>query len=201
QSTTSGPDIDSPSHFTRYDQEGRFIIQSQNALGHSETKRYQMGRLVALTGPNKLTTTWFYDSFGRKMLEKRADDTETQVAYLLCEDSCPDSAVYYVKTTTSGAAPTQLYYDYLDRAVRRTTLGFDNRPIHVDTQYDERGHIKQVSEPYFENETPVWTVNEYDILGRVIKQTAADNSVTTSRYQGFTTVVTNPLGNTQTRTV
>jgi RHS repeat-associated protein len=201
QSTTSGPDIDARSHFTRYDQDGRFVIESQNALGHTESKRYQMGNLVALTGPNKLTTTWFYDSFGRKMLEKRADGTETQTAYLLCEDSCPASATYYRKTTTSGAAPTQVYYDHLDRVVRETTLGFDNRPIHVDTQYDERGQIKRVSEPYFEKESPVWTVNEYDILGRVIKQTAPDNSITTTRYEGFTTVVTNPLGQTQTRTV
>jgi RHS repeat-associated protein len=201
QSSTSGAGIESRSHFTRYDDEGRFVIASENALGHTETKHYFMGNLVALTGPNNLTTTWEYDGFGRKIGEKRADDTETRLAYLLCDETCPANAAYYVKTLTSGTASTQVYYDYLDREVRRSTLGFDQREIYVDTQYDERGQIKQVSEPYFANETPVWTVNEYDVLGRVVKQTAPDQSVTTSRYQGLTTIVTNPLGQTQTRTV
>jgi YD repeat-containing protein len=201
QSTTSGTGIESRSYFTRYDAEGRFIIESQNATGHTETKRYEMGNLVALTGPNNLTTTWEYDEFGRKVLEKRADGTETQVAYLLCDDSCPDGAAYYVNTAISGMASTKVYYDQLDREVRRSTIGFDNRDIYVDIQYDERGQAKQVSDPYFSNETPVWTINEYDILGRVIKQTAPDKSITTSSYQGFTTIVTNPLGQKNTRTI
>jgi hypothetical protein len=50
QSSTSGAGIESRSHFTRYDDEGRFVIASENALGHTETKHYFMGNLVALTG-------------------------------------------------------------------------------------------------------------------------------------------------------
>ena len=51
------------------------------------------------TGPIGLTTTWSYDGFGRKILEVRADGTQSQFVYSFCNGvnggtaSCPAGAV------------------------------------------------------------------------------------------------------------
>jgi RHS repeat-associated protein len=200
-STITGSGIETRSHTTEYDGKGRFVEKSINAPGHSETKAYNMGNLISLTGPNELTTSWQYDGFGRPLLETRADQTQTRTAYQLCDATCPPLAKYFVRTETSGAAPIITYYDMLDREIRRQTVGFDGRAIYLDKQYNVRGEVIHVSDPYFIGETPLWTVNEYDVISRPIKETAPGNRVSTTIYQGLTTVITNPLGQKNTRTV
>jgi RHS repeat-associated protein len=201
KSTITGPGIDARTHTTEYDSNGRFVSKSINALGHRETKTYLMGNLASQTGPNGLTTRWQYDGFGRPVLETRADGTQTRTAYRVCDATCPAHAKYFVRTETAGAASTRIYYDRLDREIRRETVGFDGRAIYMDTQYNARGEKTQVSEPYFVGDTPLWTGYEYDVISRPVKQTAPDNGVTTTSYLGLTTVVTNSLGQTNTRTV
>ncbi|HEY7300022.1 MAG TPA: hypothetical protein VH684_19115 [Xanthobacteraceae bacterium] len=48
-----------------------------------------------------MTTTWSYDSPGRKISEVRPDGTQTTWAYILCSNysgTCPASAVYLVQS-------------------------------------------------------------------------------------------------------
>jgi YD repeat-containing protein len=42
-------------------------------------KGFIVGNILTLKGPNGLSTTWQYDSLGRKTLESRADGTTTKV--------------------------------------------------------------------------------------------------------------------------
>ena len=56
------------------------------------------------------------------------------------------------------------------------------------------GRQTKVSNPYLQGETPLWTVSEYDALGRVTRVTAPDGSATTTSYAGNTTTVTDPAG-------
>ncbi len=200
-SSISGIDIETRSHRTVYDSQGRYVITSENALGHQETKTYNMGNLTSLTGPNNLVTSWQYDGFGRPLLEIRADGTQTRTAYRLCNENCPPLAKYFVHTETSGAAPTIVYHDILDREIRRETVGFDGQAIYVDKQYNSQGEVTQVSDPYFAGEAPLWTVNKYDVINRPIQQIAPDGGVTKNSYQGLTTVITNALAQTNSRTV
>jgi YD repeat-containing protein len=93
------------------------------------------------------------------------------------------------------------YYDKLVREVRRQTTGFDGRAIYIEQQYNARGEVTQVSEPYFADDTPLWTINEYDAISRPVKETAPGDRVSTTDYQGLTTIVTNALGQKNTRTV
>src|SRR5207244_2654231 len=87
---------------------GQFATTNTNALGHSETKTYdpRFGAVAGLTGPNNLSTSWSYDSFGRKSSESRADGTSTAWSYTRCADSpgtCPPYGVYFVSVTSTGA--------------------------------------------------------------------------------------------------
>jgi RHS repeat-associated protein len=200
-STTSGPGIVSRTHTTAVDARGRYVTSSANPLGHAETKTYALGSLTRLTGPNLLATQWEYDDFGRQTRELRADGTETLTAYTKCQGSCPENAIYFVRSDSTGKPYTVTYYDLLDRVVRQETQGFDGTPIHVDTQYNARGLRKEVSEPYFAGGTPLWTNHTFDVLGRATQETAPGNRITTTEYDGRTTTATNPLGQQNIRTV
>jgi len=71
---------------TVYDSRGRFPLWTKNALNHQETYVHdsRFGTRTSLTGPNGLTTSWVYDSFGRKVKEVRADGTSTIWSYDFC---------------------------------------------------------------------------------------------------------------------
>src|SRR5215471_12124048 len=76
----SGADIVTRTESVAYDANGQFKSSATNALNQSETwTSYdaRFGAPVSHTGPNGLTTTWTYDNFGRKVLEVRADGTQT----------------------------------------------------------------------------------------------------------------------------
>lgn len=186
---------------------GQFPTTSANALGHSETKEYdpRHGKVTKLTGPNGLTTTWEYDGFGRKVKETRADGTWTAWSYEECGAGCPAYGAYAIRSTeysSTGVSlpPTLVYYDKLNREVRSRGTGFDGRYVNKDTEYNNRGLVYRVSRPYYDNETPQWTISDYDELGRPYQIEDADNSITTYLYQGLTTHATNPKGQVKTET-
>lgn len=202
-STISGAGVAPRASASAYDSKGQFAIEETNALGYSTINSYDIrhGKISSSTDPNGLTTTWKYDSFSRLLYEERADGTKTRTLYYLVEPGAPAGAVYYKRVDSSGQSPLITYYDILDREIRRETIGVDGRKIFVDTQYNERGELVLVSDPYFEGDASVWTVNEYDIIGRITRSTAPGNRISTSKYTGYTTINTNPLGQVNTTVV
>lgn len=193
-STVAGQGFSSRSTNTVADGRGRFVQQSTNALGHTETKTYVLGNLSSREGPNQLITSWLYDGFGRPNRELRPDGTETLTTYEKCSTGCPEGSVYYVRQDITGAPYTIHYFDILDRVIREETQGFDGSPVYVDKKYNARGLLKMVSEPYFPWETPVWLDHHFDLLNRVDTETAPGERVTTYSYDGRIVTTTNPLG-------
>jgi YD repeat-containing protein len=213
---------------TTFDSQGRFATGSTNALSQSETRVFDanFGGITSLTGPNNLTTTWSYDSFGRKSLETRADGTKTEWAYAFCSGvnggsaSCPTYGKYLATTTpkdSSGnviGAIAKVYFDALNREIRTESEGFSGTAIYKDTQYDSNGRVSQVSKPYYSGGTVYWTTFAYDDLGRVTTETQPSTTPGTIRtattYNGLTVTVTVsnnggttnlPEGVTQTRAI
>jgi RHS repeat-associated protein len=207
--------ITSRSSGTAFDTRGQFPVSSTNALSQSETKLIEVkfGNLTSLTGPNGLTTTWTYDSLGRKTLETRADGNKTKFEYLYCAGynggsaSCVSLARYLVVTTPLAADGTtqngpwgKTYYDALGREIRAETQGFDGSSVIIkDTEYDSLGRVYRVSNPYYSGQTVYWTTMAYDALGRVATTTMPDSTQTTNAYNGLTTSATNALSQTQTK--
>ncbi|CAC9628195.1 hypothetical protein [uncultured Gammaproteobacteria bacterium] len=205
KATTSASGIASRSTTTEYSANGKFPIKTTNALGHSETRTFNRltGNILTLTGPNNLTTTWQYDTLGRKKLETRADSTTTSTHYQWAEDESPNS-LYKITTTTSGSSPKTTYFDAFNRKVREQHTGFDGRKINSDTYYDNLGRVDRASLPYFTDEQGYFITTQYDAIGRLISSTkpadygnTATNSTT---YNGFTTINTNALGYQKTTT-
>nr|VFJ59838.1 MAG: RHS repeat-associated core domain-containing protein [Candidatus Kentron sp. DK] len=205
--TLSAPGLPDRTTETQYDALGRFPVRVTNALGHSETREYDpaCGKPISLTGPNGLTTRWEYDSLCRKTREVRADGTETTWAYQWADDDATDDAPalarYGLAETASGASPVTVWYDALNREVRKDTIGFDGRTIHQETEYNARGEIVRQSLPHFVGETAHWVLNTYDLLGRpdsVTRPAGAltgqSAAITQYAYSGFATTVTDAMG-------
>ena len=212
--TTSGVDIVTRSSSAAYDGRGQFALSITNALNQSESWTYdpRFGTPTSHTGPNGLTTTWAYDTFGRKTQEVRPDGTQTQYAYLFCSGlnggsaSCPANAAYLVQATpyaadgaTQNGPRSTIYYDTLNRPVASDTQGFDASTIRQTWQYDALGRMAQKSKPYFlATGTPVLTTFSYDALGRIVTITFADGSTSQKAYHGLTVTATNRLGQSRT---
>ncbi|MBI3343676.1 MAG: VCBS repeat-containing protein [Gammaproteobacteria bacterium] len=193
--TVSGPNIVSRTSTMSYSADGRFALSASNALGHTEARAYdgRFGVMTSLTGPNSLTTAWQYDGFGRRILETRADGTQTTTSYSACNTTCPALAAYFVTTQSTGNPAAISYVDKLGREIRSQGQGFDGRAVYRDTQFDALGRTQQTSRPYFAGAAILWTRYTYDILGRPLTETAPDGSVTRTAYQGYTLTLTNAL--------
>ncbi|MCB0320908.1 MAG: hypothetical protein KDD60_08270, partial [Bdellovibrionales bacterium] len=194
--TISGAGIVSRTSTQTYDEFGRFVIKKVNPLGHQESIDYdeRHGQVSLLTGPNGLSTAWNYDTFGRAIKEVRSDGTETTNALLLAAGGTISTAKYFSYAKETGSSPSYTYYDALGREVRRETRGLDSRKIFVDTEYDTKGNVKRVSDPYFEGTSPLWSTTTYDALNRPLTMTMPGGRISRTNYQGFSTTATNPKG-------
>jgi len=175
---------------TQYDARGQFPIKTTNAIGQSETYVWdpKWGVKTKLTGPNNLSTKWFYDSLGRQTKETRADGNSTTITYNVCETgaSCQYGSPLWITKQSTGSVPTTTYFDPLGREVRSETIGFDGRVIVKKTTYDLDGRAATVSQLHFDGDNYGVTTYTYDQLGRVTVEKNPDNSITRRLYDGLT---------------
>jgi len=190
--------IEARTSSTAYDAQGRFATSSTNAIGQTETRTYNanFGTIASLTGPNGLTTSWTYDSFGKVLTESRADGTSTTTSYTQCNGTATDSycianASYTITTTQAGTPTTVVSYNINSAAIQSATQDKDGNTIYARTEFDKLGRTSRSSRPFKANAATTWTSMTYDLLGRVTSTTAYDNTVSTVTYAGLTTTFTN----------
>jgi len=165
-------DVESYSYDPRY----RYVVQTLNAKSHKETKTYDegSGSLLTLTGPNNLTTSFVFDSWGRKVREDHADGTSLTFAYRSCVDACANGASRVLITqswfgTSQRTVPREEFFDSLDRRVQTRTWGFNGEQILTDRIFDAKGRLDRVSRPRFAGANQVFIGFSYDDLGRVVE--------------------------------
>ncbi len=183
---------------TAYDTNG-WPTQSCNALNQCESYTYTLeGWLASTTGPNGITTSWGYDGFGRKILENRADGTQTTIGrHFASSGQCGElvsSLVYTCSVTqSSGTQPVIMQYDALGRELRTIKQSFDERLVYSDTVYNKLAQVERVSRDYYSGDHIYWATSEYDALDRITRMTepgphGARNEIIT-QYNGLTTTV------------
>jgi len=208
--TTSGGGFTDRTVSTSYDDRGRFPSSNTNALNQSETYGYDqaLGVLTSTKGPNGLTTSWEYDSFGRKIKETRADNTVTVVNYKWAGAGAPSGAKYLIETETTGSGPSAVFYDNFGRAIYSYGLNgglLDGsvRIVGVRTEYDSQGRTLRTSQPFYLGDTPQTAAEttSFDVLDRPLQVKTADEDVSgggfvysTIEYAGLTSKATNPKG-------
>ena len=112
-----------------------------------------------------------------------------------------------VKTKTqidaTNWAESTVYADGIGRAVK--TEKKDNAGnVFVETEYDNMGRVKRVTNPYRNGETKLWTENTYDDLSRVTKVQTPDNAEVNTSFDlsvsvtlGTVVTVTDQAGKTR----
>ena len=158
---------------TTYKQ-GTFPLLITNATrNQTELRDYDfgLGVITSQTGPNGLTTTWDYDSFGRRVLETRPDSTTTRWEYGDCNNAVVANCAHFVKTTTSGSAPVITYFDNLNRQIREESTSFTGEKIYIDSAYNRLGQRLKATQPYFASSGQIReTEFRYDNLGRIVHE-------------------------------
>ncbi len=180
-----------------YDDKHRFVREQKNAKGHTTSKTFDpaTGNVKTVTGPNGLTTSYDYDDFGK--LERVVSPNQqawTKTAYHWAAGEAPPSARYYIETTSSSGAPGRTYFDRLNREIRTEATGLWGKKVFVDKQYNSKGLVGRVSQPYFSDATARWSSFRYDPLGRVIEVSEPGNRVTSSIYTKLVTTSTDAKG-------
>lgn len=191
-----------------YNADGSVSVTLANALGHTESRLYDpaFGNVTSLTGPNNLTTTWAYDTFGRKALETRADGTTTTTTYgQPCGVSDPDLAyaVFCVSEQSSGESnPNYTYYDALNRKLATIRIDFTNTQWITDgrVDYDSLGQVsnRYRSYPVGGAASAKHETLSYDVTGRVVSGVAPDGGASYVTYNGLSTIDQNALNQTKT---
>jgi RHS repeat-associated protein len=214
--------------YTEYDGYGhpKKITVTANGISHSETLTYtSSGRFLKTKNNNQLnetttynydetkgwltgettqlgTTSYQYDSFGRLTLTTYPDGIKTANTLQWAGNLIgrPSDAKYYSYTETSGESPVIVWYDTWGREIRNESYGLNQKKIWVDTEYNTKGQLYRISEPYFANGARTWAATHtYDNYGR-IKQTVTPMGTTAYTYSGLTTTVASPAGTSSTET-
>ncbi len=178
-----------------FDADGRFMTSMTKApasLAQTTSYNYDIkfGGLLSQTDPNLLTTSWTYDTFGRKATKVQPDGTTTSWTYSSAT-GCGSSSCYVNKTVTNAAgtvnvvpAATQVY-DVLERPLwdLTPTFGGANSVVRNKTTYDTNGNVASKSLPYVAGTSSAGTtVYTYDDVSRVLTEQRADGGLVSHNY-------------------
>jgi RHS repeat-associated core domain len=177
---------------------GRLVGTIRNdQLNETVTYDYDPLRLLMTSETGRIgTTSYEYDNFGRLKQTIYPDGVRTvntlQWAGTLPEK--PANAKFYSYTETGGQSPVWVWYDSLSREIRRDAYGLNGNKVLVETEYNGRGEVYRVSEPYFENTNKTYAATyAYDQFGRN-SMVVTPMGTTTYTYSGLTTSVATPTG-------
>jgi RHS repeat-associated protein len=194
----TGPDFSPRTDSLQYDDDGRFVIKTMNALGHAVTANYTNGLLSSNTDANGYVTVITRDNFGRETNIQNGTNINEQFytnkTYDPCSAGCPVGTVYVIAEQDKGEGLAKTYFDLHDRPLRKEALGFGNRKVWVDYQYNADGTEKAVSDPYYEGDTKVWTNHTYDALKRLSVEEQPGNRKNFVYYNGLSKSSVNALG-------
>jgi len=202
--TQSGQGVTSRFSESIYDAAGRYVNQTKNAYGQiTETvvSRNTYGSPTAVQDINGVQTDFAYSAMGRQYWQGSATGAASTTLLAAPGTYCPSNAKYQSHTSDITGGEGYECFDRLGRSIRKVARGFNGSWIYSDTEYDNLGRVNKQSEPYYSGASKHWTTLSYDILGRVISTTLPGvTTPATVAYTGFTTVTTNPLGQTKTET-
>ncbi len=184
-----------------YSSTGRFITRkTNNLLNETVTYNYDENRSLLLSATSRLgTTTYAYDGFGRQTKVVLPDKVETVKLLKWASTGSMPGSKFYEYTETSGESPVTVWYDPMERELGQKYYGLGGKEIISSKEYDTKGRLYRISEPYFSGETVSWaSTNYYDTYGRLQHSVTPLGTISYS-YNGLTTQVTSP--NTTTVTV
>ncbi|MGH8397853.1 MAG: toxin TcdB middle/N-terminal domain-containing protein [Gammaproteobacteria bacterium] len=225
QQTVTATSNGSPQTFTTsysYDPTNTFVASVTNALNETSTAIWDptLGVELSATDPNGVITEFGYDAFGLRIDETLGDGTSITSPYSLCSTNCGVAngtysvTITHLSTTSDPGKTETTIYDSFGRPLLQSTYVVSGALTNVATAYDSLGRVTSVSIPY-EGSPTAYTYTNYDFFNRVtaVYSPAGLNSgcsvsyksettcETSYAYNGLTASVTDPKGNTTSKTV
>jgi RHS repeat-associated protein len=181
--TVTGVGMTARSGSVSYGATGQFPISATNALSQTGTQtwNYALGVPLSQTDPNGISVSYLYDNFGRRIRENRPDGTATTFSYNDCANvsgGCTNSnnkmVVIATALNTSNAVVTEswTYLDKFDRTLVSTSRMLNGSMSRVDQEYDALGRVLRQTAPCIASScTQFWTSFGYDLSNRVTQTT------------------------------
>ncbi len=180
-----------------YDNSYTFSTTAKNPLGHTTLTQYYgidgvasdnglYGQVRKITDPNGAVTTSQYDVFGRPTKTTTPDGGWINRSYI-------DFGIVgeqHVRIDTSTGLFSWSYFDGMGRTAAVEKTGPDTKTIRSVTKYNATGTVLQTSLPYFEGIDDIvsWKTFTYDALGRNVRVSEPDGTVTLGCYNDGVTV-------------
>ena len=186
------------SQMLTYTSSGRLVKTNRNdQLNETVTYDYEPLRLLLTSETDRIGTTRYeYDRSGRLRFTIYPDGVRTAHALQWAGTlpGKPANAKFYSYTETSGQSPVWVWYDAQGREIRRDAYGLNGKKVLVETEYNAKGELLRVSEPYFENTNKTYAATyAYDNFGRISNMYSPMGTARYT-YSGLTTTVTAPSG-------
>ncbi|MEI6900250.1 MAG: FG-GAP-like repeat-containing protein, partial [Bacteroidota bacterium] len=165
---TSGSSIGSSQINYTYNSIGTKVLTATDALGHVTTNTYDTyGKLLTGTDWLNNTITHQYDEYDRPYTVSSSNGSSNATTYIWTGSNKPAYGVYGITQTGNDGSLSAIWYDIPGRAIRSEKKGFDGTMILSDTEYNTKGQVYRVSEPYFAGGNSVWAETfTYDDYGR-----------------------------------
>ena len=176
------------------DDQSIFPVRQRNALGHVVELRNHpaWGAPLVVQDENGASTRTAYDALLRPGRVRKPDNSELHTTL-----STRTGGGYTAHTVEDGGQDTTTDFDTLARSVRASYAILNGRSF-VETHYDLRGRVKEVSRPELEapGATPSHlAITEFDDLDRPILTLLPGGGSIERVYEWLTTTTTDPDGN------
>lgn len=185
-----------------FDGEGVQIIARENAMGHKESFTYDRtsGMKVARVDASGRTWQWTYDLAGRQVQEKNPMGNTQDSRYISCakpDVSCPMRAVRAAITIVPGAPTSIIFFDSIERPIRKVQSAFGGMWRVTGTAYDDAGRVVTEYGPALAGAAHPFRAYGYDLLERVIRIDDENGMVRTVSFDGLGSKVQDALGNSE----
>ncbi|EOB4960904.1 TPA: VCBS repeat-containing protein [Vibrio vulnificus] len=172
-----------------YDKYG-YVTQSINALGQKTLTQFDpiWGQVTRLTEIDGNTTTYHLDDWGREIGIDLPSGAWSRVKYAKSSD---DYNSIYLKSVSSNVSPLLEYrFDSKHREVG-TIKGIYKGYSYVFKKYNNKGEVIGSTIPSKLTSGADFINYTYDSLGRITEIVKPNGNVSSYRYYGFTTELTN----------
>jgi len=185
---TAGASIGSSQVGYSYTPNGDKLLTKTDRLGHVYTYSYDnYGRPQSEVDYLNNTLSYQYDASDRVSITTSSSGRQVTTNYYWDGNYKPSFAVYGISQTANDGSVSSAWYDKSGRPLRECKKGFNGTMILIDNEYNTKGELYRISDPYFAGGSPVWAETyAYDNYGGISGITRNGGRNTVYSYSGAT---------------